>query len=59
MIIKQENNSIFSKYILSAPNNNINNNDMNILNMSINNYVINNKSIIANLVYYIERSITK
>jgi len=44
MIIKQENNSIFSKYILSAPNNNINNNDMNILNMSINNYVINNKS---------------
>ena len=32
---------------------------MNILNMSINNYVINNKSIIAYLVYYIERLITK
>ena len=59
MIIKKESSSIFSKYILSGPNNNMSNNDVQSLNNAINTYAAHNKTIIANLFYFIERSFTK
>ena len=59
MIIKHENNSVFSRFILSGPNNNMNVNDVQSLNNAINTYIGPNKSIIANLFYFMERSITK
>ena len=59
MIIKHESNSVFSKYILSGPNNDMNASDVQALNTFINGYIGPNKSIIANLFYFLERTITK
>ncbi len=59
MPIKNESNSIFTKYILNGPNNMMTAMDVQNLNSAINNYSALNKTKIANLFYFMERSITK
>jgi len=61
LFITQENYSVFDKYIIKNPNmsNNLTPLDVQNLNTAINNYSSSNRSIIANLFYYMERSITK
>ena len=59
MPIKNESNSIFTKYILNGPNKMMTAMDVQNLNSAINNYSALNKTKIANLFYFMERSITK
>ena len=61
MPIKQDESSIFSKLIISNPNcaNGLSNIDIQNLNNTINKYAASNRTIIANLFYYMERSITQ
>ena len=61
LLIQQENYSVFDKYMINNPNmtNNLSPIDVQSLNTAINNYSSSNRSIIANLFYYMERSITK
>ena len=61
MPIKQEDSSVFTKYIINNPAsaNNLPPNDIQNLNAAINTYASHNKTIIANLFYFMERSITK
>ena len=61
MPIKQEDSSVFTKYIINSPAlaNNLPPNDIQNLNAAINTYASHNKTIIANLFYFMERSITK
>ena len=61
LMVRQEANCVFDKYIINNPvmRNNLSNDDIANLNNTINSYSISNKSIIANLFYFMERSITK
>ena len=61
MPIKQEDSSVFTKYTITNPAlaNNLPPNDIQNLNAAINTYASHNKTIIANLFYFMERSITK
>ena len=61
MPIKQDESSIFSKLIISNPNcaNGLSDIDIQNLNNTINKYAASNRTIIANLFYYMERSITQ
>ena len=61
MPIKQEDSSVFTKYIINNLTlaNNLPPNDIQNLNAAINTYASHNKTIIANLFYFMERSITK
>ena len=61
MPVQQEMTSVFSKYMITNPvmNNNLPQNDIQSLNAFVNSYAASNRTIIANLFYFIERSITK
>ena len=61
MPIKQDESSVFTKLIIQNQNcaNYLNNIDIQNLNNTVNNYASRNRTIIANLFYYMERSITK
>ena len=58
LMVKQENYSVFSKYIINNMNN-VNNIEVQNLNQTLNNYISLNKSFINNIFYFIERTQTK
>ena len=61
MPVYQDYSSVFTKYIINNPflANNLPPNDIQNLNAAINTYAPHNKTIIANLFYFMKRSITK
>ena len=61
MPVKQEDLSVFTKYIINNPTlaNNLSPDEIQNLNSAINTYASQNRTIIANLFYFMEKSITK